>query len=264
MGSRLGLFLNGPPSLVISKRRKNLLGDPFLVFFDDDVIVGASCLAAYQRAHNQFPGRKFFGGPTSGIFEKSCPKWLESLQPSSVNGLRYSPEELKTRKKEPFFLGFNWACSRSLILEYGGFDLRFGPGSLTGATGQETRMQNLLKQSGVRAVYVPDAGVAHFVPAESISLRWAIRRRYRNGMEFELNYPSGIRARFIALIKKLILLPLGFRGLRPGGEWLCGLGFEMGRWKIKSNRFFRRASHIALQSTSPAPMWSKPWRRRQL
>ena len=66
----------------------------------------------------------------------------------------------------------------------GGFDPRLGPGAhAPGAganpTGQERELQLRLLQSGRKPVFVPDARVWHWVPAERCSPEWALERAAR-------------------------------------------------------------------------------------
>ena len=71
------------------------------------------------------------------------------------------------------YLGCNWAAFTGDLRAAGGFDANFGPGSPTGATGQEAEMQERLLARGVRQVDVPDALVWHYVPEERSTLRVA-------------------------------------------------------------------------------------------
>ena len=62
------------------------------------------------------------------------------------------------------FLGLNWAAFASDLKEVGGFDPRFGPGSATGSTGQETAMQRRFLAAGLHGRDVPHAEVWHWIP----------------------------------------------------------------------------------------------------
>jgi glycosyltransferase involved in cell wall biosynthesis len=48
----------------------------YLVFTDDDVLVGPNWLAAYAAAFQQWPGDAVFGGPIAALFEGTPPRWL--------------------------------------------------------------------------------------------------------------------------------------------------------------------------------------------
>src|SRR5690606_3791775 len=62
-------------------------------------------------------------------------------------------------------------------------------GSPTGATGQETTMQRLLRERGVTPIDVREARVWHYVPRQRCSPNWALHRKYKVGLE------DGLRAR---------------------------------------------------------------------
>ena len=88
-----------------------------------------------------------------------------------------------------YFFGANWAAFSRDLIDAGGFDGRFGPGASTGATGQETHMQDLLVRNGVEPVYIHEAVVWHFVPRSRSSPEWALDREYRNTIASEMRQP---------------------------------------------------------------------------
>jgi hypothetical protein len=75
-----------------------------------------------------------------------------------------------------FFLGANWAAYSEDLRRQGGFDVNFGPGSASGARGQESNMQARLQRAGVGPEYLPAAMVWHHVPKERCSAAWSLRR----------------------------------------------------------------------------------------
>jgi GT2 family glycosyltransferase len=48
--------------------------------------------------------------------------------------------------------------------------------------GEETRLQQRLLKSGAKGVYLPEAVVWHYVPAERCSENWALERQFRRGL----------------------------------------------------------------------------------
>lgn len=150
--------------------------DHLVVFLDDDVRVERGSLVAYaEAAADRSPGTAFFGGGTESDFEDRPPDWLLPFFPESVKGLRLD-EPLEQ------FLGFNWAAWAQDLAAAGGFDPNFGPGSPTGARGQEGEMQNRLRQAGLEPVAVPEAVVWHYIPRDRSSRRWLLRRKYLHGI----------------------------------------------------------------------------------
>ena len=71
-------------------------------------------------------------------------------------------------------------------MQLGGFDLRFGPGSRLGATGQETQMMRQMKSAGLQFRFLPEAIVWHQVNPHQYSARFLVQRKLRNGVAIGL------------------------------------------------------------------------------
>lgn len=148
------------------------------VFFDDDVRVSPGVLEAYARAAEGYGGGgAYFGGPFACDYEVPPADWERALLPISAQGMRFDADWVPD-----FFLGFNWAAFAGDLRAAGGFDPNHGPGSPTGATGQESTMQKALLERGVPAVRVPEAMVWHYVPESRSNPAWAVRRKFKQGM----------------------------------------------------------------------------------
>lgn len=160
--------------------------DGLLVFFDDDIWVRPQTLKAYAKRASETPrsGLAFWGGPFTVRYDASPPQWMVPHLPRSAHGWCLA---------DPFdafdelFLGFNWAAFKQDIDTAGGFDVNFGPGSNTGAVGQESTMQRLLLRRGLQKIYVPDASVEHYVPTQRLNAYWLVNRKYREGVEVGLS-----------------------------------------------------------------------------
>ena len=155
------------------------LGEGLVVFFDDDVRLEPGVLEAYAQSASQHPQHTFFGGSTGVDYESEPVEWVRRLLPLSARGVDLHEPE----REWHLYLGFNWATFVEDLRAAGGFNADFGPGSPTGATGQEADMQERLLAHGVRQVDVPDALVWHYVPEERSTLRWLVRRKVRGGRQ---------------------------------------------------------------------------------
>ena len=151
-------------------------GAHLAVFFDDDVRVSPGALSAYAEAAAAHPSGAFFGGPVACDYEAKPDADLLPLFPRSVQG--YELDDRGVMADE--YLGFNWAAWVPEVVSAGGFDPSYGPGSATGARGQESEMQRRLRDAGARSVFVPTAEVYHYVPVARCSPGWAIRRAYHS------------------------------------------------------------------------------------
>jgi GT2 family glycosyltransferase len=169
-----------------------LPSDALVIFSDDDIRFSPQALTAYAKAAEQSPQGMYFGGPFACEYEAAPSPALLSLLPVAAVGWTPHPQAFNPRRD--VFLGFNWAAFNSDIQRLGGFDRNWGPGSPTGAIGQDINMQRRLRDAGMRGQFVEDALVHHFVSADRCTTQWAYQRARRNG----INYGVARRERSIA------------------------------------------------------------------
>lgn len=164
-----------------------------VVFFDDDVRVERDALMAYAEKAKGYDRGVIFGGSVDVDYERPPPEWLVPSLPLSAKGYVVSDNG------EEFYLGFNWAAFACDIKELGGFDPQFGPGSKSGATGQETDMQRRLLKAGCASVGVPNAQVSHYVPRARSNMCRVLERSYKKGIH------KGIKKRIssVRIIKSI-------------------------------------------------------------
>ena len=165
--------------------------DCLIYFSDDDVRFDHRVLESYAKAAEGKSEGEFYGGPFEAEYVKKPPKWLVEFLPVSAVGwnLGNKPQYIK---KSTLFIGFNWAAFDKDIKHLGGFSIMHGPGSKTGAVGQETEMQKRLLESGLKGKYVPDAKVWHFVPPERCSPKFTAKRAYKWGIQGGLDYKGSL------------------------------------------------------------------------
>ena len=153
-----------------------------LIFFtDDDVRLDAKILEAYTLASANTSSGVFYGGPYGVDYVSKPPMWLVEYLPKSAVGWDFGDKAVCI-DKDNTFIGFNWAAFANDLIRLGGFNVNFGPGSKTNATGQETEMQWRLLENGVKGCYVPGAKVWHFVPPKRCDQKFASTRVYRWGI----------------------------------------------------------------------------------
>lgn len=156
------------------------LDDSLILFFDDDIRVDQEILVKYSNAALNVRSGRFFGGGMLVDYEEAPPTWLIEHLPPSAKG--WHPETYTATLDNPAFMGCNWAAYSSDIKNAGGFNPKFGPGGTSGATGQETTMQYALLTMGCLGEYVKDALVWHYVPKSRCSVRWSLKRVYRDSI----------------------------------------------------------------------------------
>ena len=190
--------------------------DGLIILLDADVRVGKALISAYLEAAVSTGAGAFFGGPLGVEHEESPDAALLPYMTASTKGWALADEDQWVSKRTRF-LGCNWAAYRSDLLAIGGFDPEFGPGSPSGATGQESNAQRRLTRSGLRGRYVARAHVSHHVSADQMTTDWILVRRRRSGQELGRiiagRFPK--LARRAALRAALALLRMGFRRRNP-------------------------------------------------
>ena len=167
------------------------INDSLVFFSDDDVRFEKGILEAYARVSKDRTEGEFYGGPFAVEYHKKPAEWLLEFLPNSAVGWSLG-EKPKLINKTSLLAGCNWAVFDRDIKRLGGFSLLHGPGSKTGAVGQETEMQKRLLENGVIGKYIPDAKVWHFVPPERCSPEFTARRAYKWGIQGGLDYDGSL------------------------------------------------------------------------
>ncbi len=166
-------------SVALNHVIKNYISDDDLIIFtDDDIIVNKGWIDNYDYHAKMYGRSHFYGGSFSVRYEKEPSGYIKQILPLSARGITDDEYSLRS-----VFHGFNWAAFRSDIESVGFFDKRFGPGSETGATGQETVLQKSLLSMGCRSVFIRNNSVQHIVPENRSNIQWICHRAVRTGIE---------------------------------------------------------------------------------
>jgi len=154
----------------------------FVFFTDDDIRFDNGILNVYASAIEGVTKGMFFGGAMGVDYETEPEEWRKVFLPHSAKGWGYdgNPEAVV----DPVLLGCNWAAFSDDLKKSGGFDPAFGPGSKSGSSGQEARMQSKLLDMGVKGKYLPKAIVWHYVPENRCSTEWSLERSYKVGTNY--------------------------------------------------------------------------------
>jgi GT2 family glycosyltransferase len=201
----------------------------FFIFFDDDLRVPKNIIATYVDAAQRY-GRGFiFGGPLVPDAEAECPSHLLPYLPRSATGwsLGDSETQIETSRFE-FFFGANWAVFRSDLLASGLFAEDLGvTAEKYSPVGEETELQHRLISVNVKAVYLPDAVIYHFVPRECYTLDWVRRRNFRLGVtDWIVTHSSEKRRREILGIPAWIIKAVVKQKTKVWISYLLNLSIE--------------------------------------
>jgi len=218
----------GNKSNALNKALSKVKND-LIVFTDDDVFVHPKTLVAYEAASKEYKQHAFFGGPVMVDREEEPPDWLEQLLPYSARGY-----DLQNTRMQSGYLGLNWAAFAHDIKELGGFDSRFGPGSETGAIGQESEMQERMRSAGFNETDVPGAVVSHYVPKSRCNAIWLQKRCFQYGQ-------------FLAIKKKRGTLKAVYDLVKFSVRWTLYLVLlnKLERGKSK-NRIFEQIGYLSI------------------
>lgn len=153
--------------------------DALLFMTDDDAEFDPHILEHYVSYAAKYPESAYFGGRMLPKYEHCPPGWLLHILPTSSS--QWPPDHFDMRQNHRF-LGINWAAYLQDIRQLGGFDIRFGPGTVPRRVGQEHNMQDRLSAAGLQAVFIPEAIVWHYVPREKSNLHFARHRSKQFGI----------------------------------------------------------------------------------
>lgn len=161
----------------------SLKDNRFVFFTDDDMVFSPGILTAYLQAALGEKLGVVFGGEVKTRSDVEPAKELLPHLPSSMYGLSDNSSADNLRRMGGNFLGNNWAAFSDDVRRLGGFDARFGPGSKTRASGQESQMMKRMRAAGFDFRFVADAVAWHKVEAERYCAEFVIDRWYRAGIE---------------------------------------------------------------------------------
>jgi glycosyltransferase involved in cell wall biosynthesis len=174
-------FAEGNKSLALNETLKEIPGDHFIVFFDDDVEVVPDIFLLYVKAIKKMGKGHYYGGPIKANYEIEPDLELIKYMPASSTQFE-KPYQDVSISDNYHFLGANWGAFKASLIKVNGFNNDFGPGAKSGARGQETDAQLRLFQSGLKPIYVPNALVYHWVPKHHLTKEWVMDRVQKSAM----------------------------------------------------------------------------------
>jgi len=144
----------------------------YILWTDDDVQVSDRWLLAYERAIERHPAVAIFGGPIRPWFEHEPPAWLRAWMPEVESAFAcrdFGSQERPLHPTECIPFGANFALRMAEQRSHR-FDPSLGRVKEGGTLGEETTVMRALLRAGSTGIWVPDAPVQHWVPAERMSL----------------------------------------------------------------------------------------------
>jgi glucosyl-dolichyl phosphate glucuronosyltransferase len=156
-----------------------------LAFTDDDVNVGPDWLEVIRGAMSD-PGVALVGGPVMPRWQPGVPGWIRRARDrhprlgAPVALLDYGSQSAELGPRT--LLGANLAVRWEVFTKVGGFPAHLGKLRGTLLSGEDHEMCRRVQAEGFRALYLPDARVAHWVPANRARVSYFLRWFYWSGI----------------------------------------------------------------------------------
>lgn len=201
---------------------RHAAGD-YIVWTDDDALVDAGWLAAYEQAAERHPEAAVFGGPVRPLFEGTPPPWLAAGWQDV--GAAYAALDLGP---EPFELGLDGELPygtnfviRSREQRLFAYDPALGRRGAGGFLGEETAVIRAILAAGGAGWWVPDASVGHWIPKERQTFEYLRGYYALQGRTFHRGERVGGPAnlgRPLRFWGRRLYAELGYRLARLGGD----------------------------------------------
>lgn len=135
----------------------------WLVFLDDDAMVGKDYIANLQAHLVQHPEAGAFGGAIEPFFEGEIPNWLNPWAMGFVSVIDLGTQ-VKLFSTKSYPIGANMSISRATIDKVGTFNTALGRTGNNLMGGEEKDIFNRIRQAGIPIFYFPDIKVQHCIP----------------------------------------------------------------------------------------------------
>ncbi|WP_209347155.1 glycosyltransferase family 2 protein [Pontixanthobacter sp. CEM42] len=208
----------------------------WLVFIDDDILVGPGWLEAYRRGAEHSPVASLLAGQLRPDWVGNPPEWLVAManigkacgctNPEAPYG-PYSALDVK---------GGNFAIRRSALgavrFDEKSSNLGATKTKVTGGLDTKIALQMAPVDGGI--LHVPAGTGRHIISEDEMRLKWAFKRQMRIGRNFAAANPSSVVGIIKAVSKTVIfalIAPLAilFRQHLFAGRCILGLATNLGR-----------------------------------
>jgi glycosyltransferase involved in cell wall biosynthesis len=158
------------------------LGAEVLAYVDDDAVADPGWYAALAARWDEAPEDvAVIGGPIRPRFAAEPPPWYSDAIKHVLTLLDRGSEVRDLDPNAEAVYGANISFRVEPLRAAGGFDPALGHSGARIFFGEEDAVQRQLHRTGHRVRYVPDAPVEHVIPAERLTRRSFIERRFQFG-----------------------------------------------------------------------------------
>jgi GT2 family glycosyltransferase len=153
-----------------------------LAFVDDDAVVDPGWYDALRTRWDEAPSEvACIGGPIRPRYSVPPPPWFSDGIAHVLTVLDRGPDVRDLDPDVEAVYGANISFRVEPLRGAGGFDPALGHAGSRTFFGEEDEAQRALVRLGYRVRYVPDAGVTHVIPADRLTRKSFLRRRYAFG-----------------------------------------------------------------------------------
>jgi glycosyltransferase involved in cell wall biosynthesis len=156
-----------------------------IAFVDDDVNVAADWIEVVRRTMMD-PDVGMMGGRVLPRWEPSVPAWMREVPTqharlgAPIGVLDYSPVAIQAGPRT--LLGGNMAVRRSVFNTVGGFATHLGKIRGTLLSGEDHELTVRVQRAGFKAIYIPEAIVHHYIPADRTRVGYFVHWFYWSGI----------------------------------------------------------------------------------
>jgi glycosyltransferase involved in cell wall biosynthesis len=157
-------------------------GAPVIAYVDDDAVVDRGWWDALcQRWDDAGERLAVVGGPIRPRWTVAPPAWLSEAVLPVLTLLELGGEERELDPEVTTVFGANVSFAVEPLQAIGGFDPAFGHSGRRISFSEEDQAQRALAANGLRVLYAPELGVRHVIPADRLTRRAFVRRRFAYG-----------------------------------------------------------------------------------
>ena len=153
-----------------------------IAYVDDDALIDPGWWQALVARWDGADERvAVIGGPIRPRWTVPPPPWLSEPILPTLTLLDLGSDERELDVSVTTVFGANISFAVEALQAIGGFDPAFGHSGRRIYFSEEDQAQRALAARGLRIVYAPELGVQHVIPAERLTRRSFVRRRFAYG-----------------------------------------------------------------------------------
>ena len=153
-----------------------------IAYTDDDAVIGPgwwNALVNHWAAAEDAVA--VIGGPIRPRWTTPPPAWISDPILPALTVLDLGPQERELDPQTTTVFGANISFAVEPLREIGGFDPAYGHSGKRIYFSEEDQAQRALAGNGYRILYAPDLEVEHVIPAERLTKRAFMQRRFAYG-----------------------------------------------------------------------------------